>query len=185
MPNAFSRLVSLAHHHKQVFGRAVTCEVYTPDEGFLAITRMHDDFHDLSIALLIDAKSLVILSIEGSMGRIPYPECHAAESTLQTLVGLNVSQKGVLKEVRNRISRSAGCTHFGEMIESSFRSFFAAWYTYQDEHKQTKKRELLTLEERRQLNINNPLLGDSCVSFQRRDADPLLLDRARAKLPAP
>ena len=39
----------------EVFGRIVKCEMYKLDEGkILALTRMHDDYHDLNLALLLD-----------------------------------------------------------------------------------------------------------------------------------
>src|SRR3972149_8844614 len=41
-------ITALAKHHKQVFGRIVSCEMYILEAGRkLALSRMHDDFHDM------------------------------------------------------------------------------------------------------------------------------------------
>jgi hypothetical protein len=130
MASTYHELVEFAKHQKQSYGRTVKCEIYMPDEGVLVITSMHDDFHDIKLSILTNKDDLTIIKIAGFMERIPYPMCTKSLEPLQLLVGLPVLQKGIIKEVRHRIPRDAGCVHISEMLESSFRSLFAGVSTY-------------------------------------------------------
>src|SRR5512138_2349670 len=99
----------LAKHHKQAFGRIVKCEMYKLEEGkLLALTRMHDDYHDMNLAILLD-DGYRIEEISGKMDRIPYPCCEKRPlEMLSALKGIAVLERGGLKAVKERIPRSQG-----------------------------------------------------------------------------
>jgi hypothetical protein len=122
----YSEIVDLARHRKQKFGRSVSVEVYKADHDIVAITRLHDDYHDMGLAFLIDGRSLVLKGLDGRMDRIPYSVCEQGLSTLRSLVGTPLFQRGILKVFRARVPRDKACTHMTEMIESSLRALFAA-----------------------------------------------------------
>ncbi|MFZ2223486.1 MAG: hypothetical protein WAV26_02230, partial [Candidatus Deferrimicrobium sp.] len=61
----------MAKHHRQSFGRILKCEMYKLENGrLLAITRLHDDFHDMNLAILL-SDDYRIEEIAGKMDRIP------------------------------------------------------------------------------------------------------------------
>ncbi len=177
----FDGITSLAKHHKQVFGRIVKCEMYKLEDGrILALSRMHDDYHDMNLAILLDP-AYRIEEIGGRMDRIPYPCCERKPvEMLGALKGIGVVERGALKKVKERIPRALGCTHVYEMIESAFRAIFVGSYSI---HGQKWEGVLdLDLEENRQLGLQSPALVDTCYAFNRESADEAVLARARRKV---
>jgi hypothetical protein len=177
----YEAIKSLAKHHKQVFGRIVKCEMYKLEgEKILALTRMHDDYHDMNLALLLD-DSYRIEKIAGKMDRIPYPCCEDRPlAMLSELVGIAVLERGGLKKVKERIPREAGCSHVYEMIESTFRAIFVGSYSIIDQNWNGVLS--LDLEEHRQLGIRSPILADTCYAFHRESADEEIVRSALRKV---
>ncbi|MGZ8428937.1 MAG: DUF2889 domain-containing protein [Candidatus Deferrimicrobiaceae bacterium] len=177
----YEAIKSLAKHHKQVFGRIVKCEMYKLEgEKILALTRMHDDYHDMNLALLLD-DSYRIEKIAGKMDRIPYPCCEEKPlAMLSELVGIAVLERGGLKKVKERIPREAGCSHVYEMIESTFRAIFVGSYSIIDQNWNGVLS--LDLEEHRQLGVRSPILADTCYAFHRESADEEIVRSALRKV---
>ncbi len=178
---SFEELKGLAKHHKQVFGRIVKCEMYKLEEGkILALTQMHDDYHDMNLAVLLD-DGYRIEEIAARMDRIPYPCCERGPlERLPSLAGIGVLERGGLKKVKQRIPRNLGCTHVYEMIESTFRAIFVGSYSIVG-----RKWEGvldLDMEENRQLGIRSPILSDTCYAFNPASADEDLLQSALRKM---
>ena len=100
----YDAIKNLAKHHKQAFGRIVKCEMYKLDGGkMLAISRMHDDFHDMNLAILLD-DAYRIEEIGGKMDRIPYPVCEKKPlEMLAALKGVGGMERGGLKKIKERL----------------------------------------------------------------------------------
>lgn len=177
----YDSIKSLAKHHKQAFGRIVECEMYKLEDGqVLALSRMHDDFHDMNLAILLD-DAYRILDIAGRMDRIPYPQCEKVPiESLAALKGIGVLERGGLKAVKQRIPRNMGCTHLYEMIESTFRAIFVGSYSIIDQRWGGVLS--LDMEENRQLGLQSPILADTCYAFNTASVDPGALARAREKV---
>ena len=177
----YEGIKGLAKHHKQAFGRIVKCEMYQLEKGkILALTRMHDDYHDMNLAILLD-DSYRIEEIGGKMDRIPYPCCEEKPlAMLSDLTGISVLERGGLKKVKERIPRNAGCSHVYEMIESTFRAIFVGSYSIVDRNWNGVLS--LDLEEHRQLGLASPILADTCYAFNRASADEEILKRSRRKV---
>lgn len=181
MNRDYEAIKGLAKHHKQVFGRIVKCEMYKLDEGnILALTRMHDDYHDMNLAVLLD-DAYRIVEVAGKMDRIPYPCCEEKPlEMLSELAGISVLARGGLKKVKERIPRNIGCTHVYEMLESTFRAIFVGSYSIVDQHWNGVLS--LDLEENRQMALRSPILADTCYAFNRASADDTVLQRALKKV---
>jgi hypothetical protein len=177
----YEAIRGLAKHHKQVFGRNVTCEMYRLGEGkILALTRMHDDYHDMNLAILLD-DAYRIEAIAGKMDRIPYPCCEKKPlEMLGNLTGIAVLERGGLKTVKARVPRTLGCTHVYEMLESTFRAIFVGSYSIIDHDWEGVLS--LDLEENRQIALQSPVLADTCYAFNRASVDEEVLRRAREKV---
>ncbi|PWB63900.1 MAG: hypothetical protein C3F14_07455 [Deltaproteobacteria bacterium] len=177
----YEAITALAKHHKQVFGRIVKCEMYKLEDGkALALSRMHDDFHDINLAMLLD-REYRIEEIGGKMDRIPHPCCEEKPlEMLSSLKGIKVLERGGLKKVKERIPRNLGCTHIYEMIESTFRAIFVGDYRIHGR----KWDEVLALdpEENRQLGLQSPVLAGTCYAFNLESVDEEVLARAREKV---
>ena len=177
----YEAIRGLAKHHKQVFGRIVKCEMYKLEgRKLLTLTRMHDDYHDMNLAMLLD-EGYRIEEIAGTMDRIPYPRCETRPlEVLSALKGIGILERGGLAEVKKRIPRNQGCTHMYEMIEATFRSVFVGMYSI---HGQKWEGILsLDMEENRQLGLQSPVLADTCYAFDRGSVDEEVLARVRKKV---
>ncbi len=177
----YEAIKGLAKHHKQVFGRIVKCEMYKIEDGrILALSRMHDDYHDMNLAILLDS-AYRVEEIGGKMDRIPYPCCEKKPlEMLSALKGIAVMERGGLKKVKAAIPRNLGCTHIYEMIESAFRAIFVGSYSI---HGQKWEGILdLDLEENRQLGLRSPVLADTCFAFNLGTVDERVLENARRKV---
>src|SRR5512143_2879214 len=91
----FEAIRELAKHHKQSFGRILKCEMYKLENGrLLTITRLHDDFHDMNLAILL-SDDYRIEEIAGKMDRIPQPCCETKPlEMLSSLKGIHVLERG-------------------------------------------------------------------------------------------
>jgi hypothetical protein len=172
---------ALANHHRQSFGRIVRCEIYELEEGrILSITRLHDDFHDMNLAMLLSG-GFVIEEVAGKMDRIPYPCCETKPiEMLAELKGICIAERGGLKKIKERIPRKMGCTHLYEMLELTFRSVFAG--VFRVFGKEMEGILHFDMEEARQHAMTFPELGDTCYGLSRDSADPAVLERALKKL---
>lgn len=165
-------LISLARHNKQTFGRQVSTEVYRPTSSqILAVVKMHDDYHDMRLAILVEASSLTIEAIGAKMDRIPYPICEHALKTLERLKGLCIFKRGILKDIKGLIPRAYGCTHLGELIEAGLRSLFAEIEPSMFKEA-LEKVSALSLEEQRHLFMQHETLKNTCVAFNPDTQDP-------------
>lgn len=177
----FDYLKNLGRHTRVAFVRDIKSEVSALDDGrILVITRLLDEHHDMSVALVVD-KDLVIQEIACKMERMPYPVCPEAERAYDGIKGLMVFQRGIIREIRSRVERTEGCTHFTELIEASLRALFAGLYSIRGEKRLA---DILSYEERRQINLRRPVLADTCRSFRKRDADEVKFDVALDKIRA-
>jgi len=167
----FETIRELAKHHKQSFGRILKCEMYKLEGGrLLTITRLHDDFHDMNLAILL-SDSYRIEEIAGKMDRIPQPCCETKPlEMLSSLKGIAVLERGGLKKVKERIPRNMSCTHIYEMLESTFRSIFVGSYSILGQKWDGVLN--LEMEENRQLGIQSPVLSRHLFRLQPRVGRP-------------
>lgn len=178
MDNGFERLIALARHHTQTFGRTITAEIYRPEDGLLVITKLHDDVHDVQLAILVDKRTMVLDELAIRMERIPYHTCLQSTESFKKLEGLHLFERGVTKVMRKTVGKALGCTHVMEMLDVSLRTLFAEVGIEVAE----PVMQGLDLQERQQLAVSNPLLVDTCFSFNHDLQDGELTDRARAKV---
>ena len=175
----FAELKERARFVRSNFVRDIKSEVIALNDGeILVITRLLDEHHDMSVALLVD-ENLTIQDFGVRMERIPYPVCFDAEEAYSGLKGLFVFQRGIIKEIRARVERTAGCTHVSELIEASLRALFAGLYSVR---RKVDLSEFLEREELRQLNIGRPFLVDTCRAFRKSDRDKGLVVVALKKI---
>jgi hypothetical protein len=177
----YEAIKALANHKRQSFGRIAKCEVYELEKGrFLTITRLHDDFHDMDFSMLLSS-CFVIEEIAGKMDRIPYPCCATKPmEMLAELKGLCITERGVLKQVKERIPRKMGCTHISEMLELTFRSVFGGVHRVIE--KELDGLYDFDLEEDRQYLMQFSGLADTCYGLNRESADAVVLERAKKKI---
>lgn len=180
-PNGFDRLVEEVRLVPRCFCREIESSVYHSGEDHLVLTRLNDEFHDMFLAMKI-GPDRVIREIEARMDRIPYLTCDGAISQLACLKGVFVFERGILRKIRTMVPRGLGCTHLMELIESSLRALFAVIES--EMHRDERNGAGLTKEEARNLNLLEPVLADTCLSFNTRTADPAVLESARQKLDA-
>jgi hypothetical protein len=162
MSRTVAELKQLALFEKQSFHRIVTTEVYQTLEGALSICKLHDNYHDMELALLVDPKTYIIKDIDVVMNRHPFESCVQSFSSYKRLIGLRVMGGGVLHKIHQLIPRVDGCTHMYTALEASLRALFiGAGY------EGLRGRTTLTSrsDHQEQLRVH-PLTRETCVSFR-------------------
>lgn len=169
MPTSkFDSLRREAQLSRVAFVRDIKSEVTALENNrVMVLTRLLDEWHDISCVLVVD-ESLHITDVAARMDRMPHDMCAEAEVAYDNLVGLYIFQRGIIKEIRERVERTEGCTHITEVVEASLRALFAGLYKVRSK---ADLSNVLDKEDRRQLNILRPVLADTCRSFRKADAD--------------
>lgn len=175
----FEELRSRVRHQRVGFVRDLKSEVTALDDGgILVMTRLLDEHHDIATIMLINSE-LCIEEFAAHMERMPYPVCRETEGAYEKLKGIYVFKRGVTKDIRAAVERTSGCTHITELIEAGLRALFAGLYNVR---RQGDLSKVINREESRQLNILRPVLGDTCRSFRRQDADATIVHVALSKI---
>lgn len=175
----FDELRSLVRHRRVGFVRDLKSEVTALDDGsILVLTRLLDEHHDIATIMLVN-NELCITEFAAHMERMPYPVCRETEAAYDKLKGLYVFKRGVTKDIRAAVERTCGCTHITELVEAGLRALFAGLYNVR---RQGDLSKVINREESRQLNILRPVLGDTCRSFRRQDADDAVVQVALDKI---
>ncbi len=175
----FDILKARSRHQRVKFIRDIKSEVARLDnDEIMVITRLLDEHHDMSVVMLVGA-DLVIHDIACKMERMPYPVCPETESAYEGIKGLMIFQRGIIREIRARVKRTAGCTHFTELIEASLRALFAGLYSVKRDEELAA---VITNEQKRQMNLRRPVLTDSCRSFRGADRNDDIYDVAVDKI---
>ena len=158
-------------------------EIYYPEEGTLAITRMHDIWHDMEFAMLLNPETGKIIDIAGKIVRGPHSVCPQTEEVLKRLIGLETHKPQLLKRVKEAIPRKDGCVHFYEIVEATLRATACAppHTSKRVDHDKWEKIEF-TDEEDRHWNMMGDWLSNSCKSYDLSTADPAIFEQANNKV---
>ncbi len=110
-----------------------------------------EPIHLMHLRLAVDL-DLTIHEVESQMQETPFHFCKTANQSMASLVGLKIGP-GWLREVRQRIGGTKGCTHLlellGPLATTAFQTTFAA---------KSKKDDSTN-------NQNTPALLNSCHAF--------------------
>jgi len=157
-----AELKQLALYEKQTFHRTVSTEVYLTEEGGLSICKLHDNYHDMELALLIDLETFVIKDIAVIMNRHPFEDCIRSYVSYERLIGLKVMGGGVLHQVHQLIPRVDGCTHLYTALEAALRALFIG-AGYEGIRSRTTPG---SRAEHQEMLRQHPLTKNTCVSFR-------------------
>lgn len=162
MSRSVAELKSLSLYEKQTFHRTVSTEVYLTKEGALSLCKLHDNYHDMELAVLVDPETYIIKDIAVTMNRHPFESCPESYSSYKRLIGLRVMGGGVLHKVHQLIPRVDGCTHLYTALEASLRALFIG-AGYEGIRGRTSA---TTRAEHQELLRQLPFTKDTCVSFR-------------------
>lgn len=162
MSRSVVELKQLALYEKQTFHRTVSTEVYLTEEGGLSICKLHDNYHDMELALLIDLDTYAIKDIAVMMYRHPFEDCVQSYTSYKRLIGLKVMGGGVLHQVHQLIPRVDGCTHLYTALEAALRALFIG-AGYEAIRNRTTP---ASRAENQEILRQHPLTKNTCVSFR-------------------
>ncbi len=176
----YEEIIEKVKHSQQKMNRSLNVDIYTVDNNKKVVTicKMHDDYHDLELAIIFKKGSFKIEKIAPRMLRTPYSICLQATEPYKNLIGISAFERGVLKKIKELIKRNIGCTHITEMIEVSFRALFASLENLDGSMFDTG----VSSEEHRQLVMSLPGMLNTCKAFNENDKNKELLKSAREKL---
>ncbi len=162
MSRSVAELKSLSLFEQQTFHRTVSTEVYLTQEGALSICKLHDNYHDMELAVLVDQETYVIKDIAVTMNRHPFETCPESHESYKRLIGLRVMGGGVLHMIHQLIPRVDGCTHLYTALEASLRALFiGAGY-----EEIRGRANLVTRAEHQEILRQMIYTRDTCVSFR-------------------
>jgi len=162
----FEKLTDRAKNAENVFNRDISCKVYRAENGVLSISRLVDQFHDITLAMLIDPTGFTVTEAFVKMERVPYEVCRKTADGIKNIKGLFILHPAVNREMRRKIKRKDGCTHLFELLEFTLQTLFTggprAGLNGEDLVKVDKE---LQPEEHRLLQMTNPRLKNTCLAF--------------------
>mgnify|MGYP001100009006 CR=1 FL=1 len=92
---------------------------------------------------------------------MPFEACIKPLENLPTLVGLRV-EKGVIKQVAERLGRESGCAHLVELAVNAVRVAGAVPVA---EGTGVTRQKFARLREEERLRLGRPHLGDTCYVY--------------------
>lgn len=162
MSRTVAELKKLALFEKQTFHRTVSTEVYLTSEGALVVAKLHDNYHDMEMAVLVDRETYVIKDISAVMNRYPFDTCVFSWNSYKRLIGLRLMGGGVLHRIHEMIPRVDGCSHLYTALEACLRALFIG-AGYEDLKSSSRKE---AQNEHQDMLRQHPLTRDTCVSFR-------------------
>jgi hypothetical protein len=173
----YEEILEEVKHSQQKMNRHVSVDIFTIDNNKKVVTicKMHDDYHDLELAIIFKKGSFKIEDIAPRMLRTPYSICLQATEPYKNLIGISAFERGVLKKVKEIVKRNIACTHITEMVEASFRALFASLENLDGSLFDTG----VSSEQHRQLVMSLPGMSNTCKAFNDDDFDKDLLESAR------
>ena len=179
----YEEILNQVRHSQQSMNRTLSVDIFTIDNKKKVVTvcKMHDDYHDLKLAIIFKKNSFTIEEIAPKMSRTPYSICLNSTEAYKSLIGISAFEKGVLKKIKTIVKRNIACTHITEMIEVSFRALFASLENLDG----SLFDKGVSSEEHRQLIMNFPGMINTCIAFNENDKDKNILKQAREKLKEP
>ncbi len=168
MSRSVAELKKLALNQRQTFHRTVATEVYLTEEGALVVAKLHDNYHDMEMAVLVDRDTYVVKDISAVMHRYPFDTCVFSWNSYKRLIGLKLMGGGVLHKIHNMIPRVDGCTHLYVALEACLRALFIG-SGYEDLKSNANEED-----HKRHQNMlrQHPLTKDTCVSFRNDEKFP-------------
>lgn len=108
------------------FRRARRIDVWRESDGVLRIDSVFQDsgnspsgqriaIHEYHVTATADRDGRLV-SIEATPGTLPFPECRAAPTNIDDLLGLPLSS--LRQEVLSRLYKTFGCTHLNDMLRA-------------------------------------------------------------------
>lgn len=164
----YSELLDLARHNKQVFQRQLSTSVFHTSKGILAAAVLTDTYHDMRMAILVDPDKREIADICAVMLRYPFTTCPEAPDVYRRLIGLKMFEAGTLKRIHELIPRREGCSHLYAVLDACLRALFiGGGRRGQKDSVYEQRWSELSFEQRRAINMMNPMLKGSCHSFSK------------------
>jgi len=167
MDKIAGKLIEKIGAAREGFRRDLKCSVYPDEKGAVAVSRLTDTYHDLTLAMEIDGTDFTISEIGVKMDKVPYPICMETAREIENLKGLPIFHPMVNREVRRRIKRYNGCTHLFELVEFTLQTLFSGGPAAGLNGGQVAESDReLPPEEHRLLQASNPRLRNTCRAFK-------------------
>ncbi len=157
---------------KHIHTRAITCEGFEREDGLWDIEAKLTDIktypfpndyrggfippgepmHEMLLRVTLDM-DLVIHDIDAASEHHPYRACSGAPAAMQRLIGLQIGA-GFLRQVRERVGVTRGCTHLIEMMSIIATTSYQTMNAFMEE------------KARAENNRDKPHYLDSCIAMR-------------------
>ncbi|MDF1555692.1 MAG: DUF2889 domain-containing protein [Deferrisomatales bacterium] len=103
------------------YQRSIHSHVRDQEDGRLRVTSSLLDLeHSFHLDMIVRTEDWAVESASASMDKTPLSRCAAGEAVVRELVGLQID-RGVLRQINDRIGGPRGCAHLAELVTDAVR----------------------------------------------------------------
>jgi len=145
--------------------RDIGIEAFELENGFLMLeATFMDPYHLIRLNLQIDPKTKLIEHAMSEYGNHPHKNCPHVAAKATLLVGLKI-ERGVARNVSERIGGSEGCVHLRELALETI-NFAATTLIGFDQGFGLMSRSFNILDEESRYNISKDFLKNTCYIYK-------------------
>lgn len=145
--------------------RDIGIEAFELENGNLMLEATFlDPYHLIRLNIHIDPSSRIITQSKCEFANHPHTLCPHVEAKAKLLIGLKI-ERGITREVSQRIGGSEGCIHLRELTLETINFAATALIGY-DEGFGLMSRDFNVLDEKKKFEISNHLLKNTCYIFK-------------------
>jgi hypothetical protein len=147
-----------------VYERNINIRLHPVDQSTVVVAAtLLDLHHSISAEITIDLAKREIVNADAKMVRVPYTNCPNALVNIRSIIGLKI-ERGINKQIADRLGHAAGCTHIVEIIQNAMRFSSSMLIGVRAGYGRVDKKKNLS-EQERIANVM-PFLKNTCIVFK-------------------
>lgn len=148
----------------EIYERNINISVSQKNENEIVTkASMLDLNHLISVEIVIDLPSETIVAATAQMPKVPYGICQFTLKNMEKVIGLKI-QRGIHKELADRLGHADGCTHMVDLAMEAVRLSANVMVGLTKVGREWFDHGTLTEEE--MIERVKPLLKNSCLPFK-------------------
>ncbi len=150
---------------KLVSKRDIGIEIFELIDGNMMLeATFMDTYHLIRLNLQIHPQSRTIIAAKSEYTNFPHAQCASLEVKAKALVGL-ILERGITKEIINRIGGCDGCVHLRELVMETINFAATAMIGY-NEGFGLMSRDFNILDEHQKFELSKDLLKNTCYVYK-------------------
>ena len=157
---------------KLVSKRDIGIEIFELIDGNMMLeATFMDTYHLIRLNLQIEPSTRTIIAAKSEYTNFPHTLCQSLEVKAKLLIGLKI-ERGITKEIINRIGGCNGCVHLRELVMDSINFAATAMIGY-NEGFGLMSREFNIQDEKIKFALSENILKNTCFVYKEDQAECL------------